>query len=235
MLKLLFLTFLYLSVIKSNPFYLHRDLSKDFNMTYGYPQDGEKTRIQFEAYTDTTMTSSTRSTVICIDTNSTTFTVSDGSTKNAFGMSFYCSQASCTNSSQVSTQFFGSQVTYSSGHYIWTHTTNYDIEPMKRGSISGDGTILKTVYGLDTAYHGWSKIPAVGQVVYLKCFAEFMAGNSQVNINNSLTLTSWGTSDVVVNVTTNDFQCLQNSTTCSAYLTKVITVGLLVLVSSIIY
>ena len=147
---------------------LQSNNSQYFNLTYGYPQDGEISRIQFQVKMSTILTSSTRSTLICVNTNSSSFTVSSGSTLPAFGMMFYCGQSTCANSSDVSVQLYGSTVVVTSGIYQWFENTKYDIEAVNKGSTDGDGTTVKSIYGLDTAYLRWANVPDGSSDTFLK-------------------------------------------------------------------
>ena len=198
---------------------LHESGAQSFKITYGYPQEGEESRVQFHLTGTTLLTSTTRSSLVCIDTGSSSFTVADGATVNAFGITFICNSDSCSDSLTLNPFLYGSEVTFSSSSYNWAIANRVDISLANKGGMRGDGLAATTIYGMNSSMFSSSNIPAVNTTKYLKCFAQYAPNSTAIDIEVDRDVTNWATADTTVGVSDSDYSCLKvaDNDTCGAY------------------
>ncbi|CAI2378796.1 unnamed protein product [Moneuplotes crassus] len=179
--------------------------TQTLNLIYQEPQSGEELRVQVQTNLDSVLGNDKVSTAICVNTGSSTYTVSDGTTVDAFAFMFSCAvSGGCTDSQGVGVTFFGSTAQYSSSNWNWKVNTRVDISPVNVGTEAGDGTTITSTFRLPSNYASWSKVPSQDETVYLKCFGVFNVATGSGTINSDQTVTSWGTQSTTVTVTASD-------------------------------
>ncbi|CAI2371219.1 unnamed protein product [Moneuplotes crassus] len=195
------------SVVADKTINLVTSGSQQLNIIYKEPQDGELLRVQTQVILDSVLGSAKYASAICANTGSSSYTVSDGTTVEAFGFMFACSiSGGCTNSQDVGVTFYGSTAQYSSSNWYWKVNTRVDISSVNKGTEAGNGLTVTSVFGLPSNFADWANIPLQDVTAYLKCFGAFNVDSTSANINSDQTLTSWPTQTEAVTITAADLK-----------------------------
>jgi hypothetical protein len=202
---------------------LHESSNQYFKLIYGYPQDGEDLRFRVEVKMDKALTSSTVATVVWMDMGTSTYSVTSGTTREAFGIMYYWNTTTWLDGSDIKIDFFGStNMTYVSSVYTWVQDTIHDFANVTKGTeeILG-GLNIHTTYGLDTSYLAWSNLPAINSSLYYKWFAQYGVATSSGTIDTNQTTTLWTSNNVNIAVETKDLTCLSGSAVCKGHLMSI--------------
>ena len=169
---------------------------QSMSLVYKEPQPGETLRVQTVMQLQGTdaLANGNASTVICVNTGSSDYTMADGASAEAFGVMFTCSNAAgCTDSQDVAVNFYGSAVTYASGtdSFEWSPSTRIDISAANFGNDRSTGTRVASTWSLASDYADWSNLPLIDQTAYLRCWAKFNVASADANINSVNTVSDW--------------------------------------------
>ncbi|CAI2379049.1 unnamed protein product [Moneuplotes crassus] len=213
--------------------------TQTLNLIYQEPQSGEELRVQVQVNLDSVLGNGNVATAICANTGTTTFSLSDGATVEAFAFMFSCAvSGGCTDSQGVGVTFFGSTTQFSSSNWNWKVNTRVDISPVNVGTEAGDGTTITSTFRLPSNYADWSNVPRQDVTAYLKCFGIFNVATASGNINADQTVTSWGAQSTTVTVTASDLDGSSSGTSGALGQFSLIKVGILMMtfaVSSFLY
>jgi hypothetical protein len=182
-------------------------------MNYVSPdlQANEAVRIRFDLTLSELLGYNKVATVICIQTENSSYTMNDGDTKSAFGVSFECTiSGGCSNSLHLGASFYGATATYSGSAYTWINS-NLDLSTSNKGNEAGDGLTVKTTYGMDASWADWANIPLENVSSYLKCFASYNVDPSTASLNTQRDITNWVNSNESFLITTSEVNCLNGS------------------------
>mmetsp|Transcript_13043 Transcript_13043/g.14676 ORF Transcript_13043/g.14676 Transcript_13043/m.14676 type:complete len:139 (+) Transcript_13043:102-518(+) len=138
-------------------------------MIYSAPRDTEALRVNAEAKLDSVLSQGNVATVMCGRTAADDYLIPTGTSVEAFGIMFVCTEAGgCADSLEVGVFFFGSVMSYDGSDYQWEVSTRVDISASNKGTEAGDGLTVSSAFGLDLNFVDVSNIPEENATVYLK-------------------------------------------------------------------
>ncbi|CAI2379152.1 unnamed protein product [Moneuplotes crassus] len=210
---------------------LHASAGRSFDITYSTPELDETLRVGFTANLNSAMTSGNVASVICMRADDLTYTISDGTSTNAFGFMFGCSQSICTDSLDLSANLIGGTVSYSSNTYTWR--TGTDVSNTNRGN-TGTATEPTSTFGLRADSEIWSNIPLEDTTAYLRCWGRYNVASATGTINSpALDVSSWPVSSETVSVTTAQLSATTTTSSSTSGAYEKLSYGLIFLVSTI--
>ncbi|CAI2370690.1 unnamed protein product [Moneuplotes crassus] len=105
-------------------------------------------RVQAQVILDSILEKDNVATAICVNTGSSTFTMTDGATAKVFGIMFTCAvDGGCSDSLNVGVTFFGSTMEYSSNNWIWKSLRKFDTLPCISVQMLEMGLMLLRLMG----------------------------------------------------------------------------------------
>mmetsp|Transcript_14769 Transcript_14769/g.12985 ORF Transcript_14769/g.12985 Transcript_14769/m.12985 type:complete len:139 (+) Transcript_14769:91-507(+) len=138
-------------------------------MIYSAPRDTEAIRISGEVKLDAVLGTGKVATVICARTAADDYLISDGTSVEAFGIMYTCSETNgCSNSLSVGVTLFGAEMLNDNSDYKWEPQNRVDISSSNKGTEVGDGLTISSVFGIDLINVDVSNIPEINATVYLK-------------------------------------------------------------------